>query len=351
MGTTALILAAGEGTRMKSALPKVAHRILGLPMVDHVVRATRAAGVERVVVVTGHGAETVEALLADAGVEFVRQDEQHGTGHAVLCAEPLLGGSDGSLLVVAGDCPLFTPETLAALIAERERDGAAAVVLTTRLADPAGYGRIIRAENGGISAIVEDRDLEDVQRNITEVNTSTYCFDARALFEHLRKLENGNAQGEYYLTDMVGILRAEGLPVSALEAADATETLGINSRVQLAEAARILQRRINERHMLAGVTMSAPDLVWVGPDVRLGRDVVIEPMTTLMGSTTVADGCILGPGARITDATLGEGCVVDSSVIDGAALAAGTRVGPFERVCSDSDTDSAAPHGRGYDTL
>ncbi|MGB4441287.1 MAG: bifunctional UDP-N-acetylglucosamine diphosphorylase/glucosamine-1-phosphate N-acetyltransferase GlmU [Coriobacteriia bacterium] len=351
MGTTALILAAGEGTRMKSALPKVAHRILGLPMVTHVVRATRAAGVERVVVVTGHGAHTVEALLADSGVEFVRQEEQHGTGHAVLCAEPLLRGHDGSLLVIAGDCPLFTPETLAALIAEREREGAAAVVLTTRLADPTGYGRIVRAGIGGITAIVEDRDLKPEQRRITEINTSTYCFDSHALFGHLRKLENANAQGEYYLTDMIGVLRGEGLTVGALEAADATETLGINSRVQLAEAARVLQRRINERHMLAGVTMTAPELVWIGPDVRLGRDVVIEPMTALMGSTTVGDDCLLGPGARITDATLGRRCIVDSSIIEGGVLADGATVGPYAHIRSDTDTGSDAPQGGGYGTL
>jgi bifunctional UDP-N-acetylglucosamine pyrophosphorylase/glucosamine-1-phosphate N-acetyltransferase len=320
-------------------------------MVDHVVRAARAAGVERVVVVTGHGAQTVEALLAGSGAEFVRQDEQHGTGHAVLCAEPLLGSYDGSLLVIAGDCPLFTPETLGALIAEREREDAAAVVLTTRLDDPTGYGRILRAGMGGITAIIEDRDLEPEQRRITEVNTSTYCFDARALFGHLRKLENVNTQGEYYLTDMVGILRGEGLTVGALEAADATETLGINSRTQLAEAARVLQRRINERHMLAGVTMTSPDLVWIGPDVRLGTDVVIEPMTALMGSTTVGDDCVLGPGTRITDATLGRGCIVDSSVIDGGVLGAGAAVGPYAHIRSDTDTASDAPQGGGYDTL
>ncbi len=328
MSTTALILAAGEGTRMKSALPKVAHRVLGVPMVDHVVRAVRASGVGRVVVVTGHGADAVEALLADAGVEFVRQDVQHGTGHAVMCAESLLGSSEGSLLVIAGDCPLFTAETLTALIAEREREGAAAAVLTTRLADPTGYGRILRRGIGGITGIVEDRDLTPEQRAITEVNTSTYCFDAPALFAHLRRLENDNAQGEYYLTDMVGILRAEGLTVTALEAADATETLGINSRVQLAEAERVLQRRINERHMLAGVTMTAPDLVWIGPDVRLGRDVIVEPMTSLMGATSVGDGCLLGPDTRITDSVVGVGCVVDSSIVVGCTLADRVSVGP-----------------------
>ncbi|MRS12318.1 MAG: bifunctional UDP-N-acetylglucosamine diphosphorylase/glucosamine-1-phosphate N-acetyltransferase GlmU [Actinobacteria bacterium] len=328
MSVTALILAAGEGTRMKSALPKVAHRVLGKPMVEHVVSAARAAGAGRVVVVTGHGAEAVEALMAGSGVDFVRQDEQHGTGHAVMCAEVLLGAADGSLLVVAGDCPLFTPETLASLVAERDRTGAAAVVLTTRVDEPAGYGRIVRDSQGAIAGIVEDRDLSPEQRAITEINTSTYCFDAAVLFEHLRKLENANAQGEYYLTDIVGILNAEGLAVRTVEAQEPLETLGVNTRVQLAEASRILQRRINERHMLAGVTMTDPDLVWIGPDVAIGRDVVIEPMTTLMGATTVGDGCVLGPDTRVTDSTVGSGCVVDSSIVSGAVLADRVRVGP-----------------------
>ncbi len=328
MSTTALILAAGEGTRMKSALPKVAHEVLGVPMVCHVVDAVRAAGVERVAVVTGHGAEVVESLLSGAGVEFVRQDVQHGTGHAVLCAEPLLGATEGSLLVLAGDCPLFTPETLAALIAERERAGAAAVVLTTRLADPSGYGRIIRGGLGGVTRIVEDRDLTPEQRAITEINTSTYCFDAQSLFGHLRRLESSNAQGEYYLTDMIAVLRAEGLEVAAVEAPEATETLGINTRVQLAEAGRVLQHRINERHMLAGVTMTDPDLVWIGPRVRLGRDVMIEPMTRLMGETVIGDGCVLGPDARITDSTIGACCTIDSSIVLGCTLGDRVSVGP-----------------------
>jgi bifunctional UDP-N-acetylglucosamine pyrophosphorylase/glucosamine-1-phosphate N-acetyltransferase len=258
----------------------------------------------------------------------VRQEQQNGTGHAVLCAEPLLGATEGSLLVLAGDCPLFTPETLGGLIAERERTGAATVVLTTRLEDPTGYGRILRGGLGGITAIVEDRDLTTEQRAITEVNTSTYCFDAAALFAHLHRLENGNAQGEYYLTDMVSVMRSEGLAVAALVADDATETLGVNTRVQLAEAGRVLQRRINERHMLAGVTMTDPELVWIGPNVRLGRDVMIEPMTRLMGDTVIGDGCALGPDTRVTDSTIGACCTVDSSILVGAALGDRVSVGP-----------------------
>ena len=313
---------------MKSAMPKVAHRVLDVPLVLHVVDATRAAGAGRVVVVTGHGAETVEELLADHDVAFVRQTERLGTGHAVMCASEALGAHEGSLLVVAGDCPLLAAETLAALVATRERSSAACSVLTTRLADPSGYGRIVRSADGSISGIVEDKDLTPEQRGIDEVNTSTYCFDARVLFAHLDRLKTENAQGEYYLTDMVAIFRAEGLGVVGLEAADPEETLGVNSRVQLAEAGKVLQRRINERHMLAGVTMTDPDLVWIGPHVEIGRDTVIEPMSFLYGATRVGSGCVIGPDTRVTGSTVGDRCRVDSSIVVDSTLAEGVQVGP-----------------------
>lgn len=327
MGATALILAAGEGTRMKSSLPKVAHRILGVPMVGHAVGAARAAGCDRVIVVTGHRAEVVEAIVHD--VEFVRQDRQLGTGHAVMCAEEALAGSSGSLLVLAGDCPLLTPSTLARLVAAREDAGAACSVLTTRLGDPTGYGRIVRDRDGSIASIVEHKDLAEAQYTIDEVNTSTYCFDTAALFEHLHRLQNANAQGEYYLTDMVAHLRDAGLDVVAVEAADPDETLGVNSRVQLSEAAAVLQRRINERHMLQGVTMTDPGLVWIGPEVAIGRDTVIEPLTFVFGDTVVGEECVLGPDCRLTDCRVGNGCVVDSSILTGTTIADHTTVGPW----------------------
>ncbi len=328
MSATALILAAGEGTRMKSSLPKVAHRILGLPMVEYAIRAVREAGCDRVVVVTGHGAEAVEQLVG--GVVFTRQEQRLGTGHAVMCAQDALHGVAGSLLVIAGDCPLLTPETLAELIRSREAAGAACSLLTTRLADPSGYGRIVRAEDGSVSGIVEDKDLAPDQRTIDEVNTSTYCFDAETLFAHLRGLDNDNAQGEYYLTDMIALYRDEGLGVVAVEAVDPDEVLGVNSRIQLAEAAGVLQRRINARHMLAGVTMTAPGLVWIGPDVTIGRDTVIEPMTFLLGATTVGERCELGPNARIADSRIGDGCIVRDAVVTESVLADGESAIPCQ---------------------
>ncbi|MHB1017850.1 MAG: bifunctional UDP-N-acetylglucosamine diphosphorylase/glucosamine-1-phosphate N-acetyltransferase GlmU [Coriobacteriia bacterium] len=328
MSATALILAAGEGTRMKSSLPKVAHRILGLPMVEYAVRATREAGCDRVVVVTGHQAEAVESLID--GVAFARQDQRLGTGHAVMCAAGALEGATGSLLVVAGDCPLLTSETLAELIQRREETGAACSLLTARLTDPSGYGRIVRAADGTVAGIVEDKDLAADQRGIDEVNTSTYCFDIETLFARLQSLGNDNSQGEYYLTDMIALFRREGLGVVAVEAADPQETLGVNSRVQLAEAAGVLQRRINERHMLSGVTMTDPRLVWIGPDVTVGRDTVAEPMTFLLGATSVGERCELGPNARITDSRIGEGCTVRDSILEQSVLADGASAIPCQ---------------------
>ena len=326
MSAAAIVLAAGEGTRMKSALPKVAHEILGVPLVRFVVDAAYAGGCDRVVVVTGHGAELVESLIP--GVQTARQDEQLGTGHAVMCASSALAGVSGSLVVLSGDSPLIHPQTIARLIAARETCNAAAVVLTAVLDDPAGYGRIVRDAAGELVAIVEDKDLAPKQRSIREINTGTYCFDAVVLFEHLHRLENRNAQGEFYLTDMVRLLRAEGLIVTDVVSAQPQETLGVNSRVQLAEAARIMQQRINRGHMLAGVTMTDPDVVWIEPGVRIGRDVVLEPMTFLSGSSQVADGCRIGPDSRIEDSHVGEGSVIDSSLLQGAECGRDVHVGP-----------------------
>jgi bifunctional UDP-N-acetylglucosamine pyrophosphorylase/glucosamine-1-phosphate N-acetyltransferase len=312
---------------MKSDLPKVAHRILGVPMVELVVQAARAAGCTRVVAITGHRADVVEALL-DPEVETVRQDQQLGTGHAVMCAREKLAGFSGSLVVLSGDTPLICAETIAGLAAIRESSGAALTLLTTHLPDPTGYGRIVRDRDGAVDRIVEHKDLEPGQHGIDEVNTGTYCFDAAVLFAHLDRLSTENAQGEYYLTDMVSIFRAEGLTVTAMATEEPFETLGVNSRVQLAEAGKVLQRRINHAHMTAGVTMVDPDLVWIGPEVKLGRDIEIWPMSFLLGSTSVGDGSVIGPNARLTDATVGAGAVVDASVVVSAVVGDGATVGP-----------------------
>lgn len=325
MGAIALILAAGEGTRMKSNLPKVAHAILGVPMVTYVVEAARRAGCEHVVAVTGFGADVVESLLTD--VRCVRQDQQLGTGHAVMCAREAVV-AEGSLVVLSGDSPLIRPETISALVAAREDAGAAVAVLTAEVADPTGYGRIVREVSGTVSAIVEQKDCTPEQCAILEVNTGAYCFDAATLFAHLDRLDTDNAQGEFYLTDMVSLFVDEGLAVSAARVADPLETMGVNSRVQLAEATKAMQMRINERHMLAGVTMLDPSLVWIGPHVEIGRDTEILPMTFLMGETRIGSSATIGPDTRITDSVVDDGAVVDSSVVIDAEIGPRASVGP-----------------------
>jgi bifunctional UDP-N-acetylglucosamine pyrophosphorylase/glucosamine-1-phosphate N-acetyltransferase len=328
MSSVALILAAGEGTRMKSDRPKVAHEVLGKPMVNWVVDAAIAAGCQRIVAVTGHHAEVVEALLPE-GVASVRQEEQLGTGHAVMSAREALGDFSGSLLVLSGDTPLLSAETIAGLVAMRESSGSALTLLTTHLPDPTGYGRIVRdMRDGSVARIVEEKDCSAEERAITEVNTGTYCFDADVLFAHLSRLDTENAQGEYYLTDMVAIFIAEGLMVSAMSTDDPLETIGVNSRVQLAEANKVMQRRINRAHMLAGVTMIDPDLVWIGPDATLGRDVEVLPMTFVFGKTVIGDRAVIGPNTRLTDTQVAEDAVVDASVVVGAKVGERARVGP-----------------------
>lgn len=342
---TALILAAGEGTRMKSALPKVAHRILGVPLVTHVIDAARAGGVERIVVVTGHGADQVETLLADSNVAFARQSEQLGTGHAVQCALASTGPLEGPVVVLAGDVPLIRAETIAQLVARQRETGAACVLLTAIFSDPTGYGRIIRDDSGGVKAIVEQKDLPDELLAVAEGNAGMYCFDGRALGEHLHRLEAGNAQAEYYLTDLVAMFVEAGLGVEALVTDDVDESHGVNSRVQLAHASRLLQARINREHMLTGVTMTDPGLVWIAPGVTIGRDTVIEPMTFLMGETSIGTDCVLGPDTRITDSTVGARCVVDSSVLLSSRLADGVSVGPRAYLRPGTVMDEGAKAG------
>jgi len=328
MSAAAIILAAGEGTRMKSSLPKVAHRVLDVPMISHVVNTARSAGVERVVVVTGHGADVVEALLGAEAVEFVSQPRRLGTGDAVRCALQVMGASSGTVVVMSGDVPLLRPDTVRALIDARDRMGAAAVVLSAVMNDPTGYGRIIRSMSGRVEAIMEQKDLSADLAYVAECNTGTYCFDGSLLSAYVDRLDPSNAQGEYYLTDVVRLLVADGLSVEVVVADDPEETSGVNTRVQLAEANRAMQQRVNQAHMLAGVTMTDPAFVWVGPGVTLERDVVLEPMTFVYGASRVGEGSVIGPNTRVVDSVIGAECIVDSSILMGATLADRVSVGP-----------------------
>ena len=327
MDTAAIVLAAGAGTRMKSEKPKVAHEVLGQPLVRWVVNAAKEAGASRIVGVVGHCRDRVEPLFA-GDAEIVVQAEQRGTADAVASCADALAGFDGSLVVLSGDCPLITPETISALVRMREERDAAVVVLTMQMDNPFGYGRIVRDEAGEVARIVEQKDATPEEAAITECNSGFYCFDARALFDALTQVSDDNAQDEFYLTDVLAICRAAGRPVVALVADDATECLGVNSRIQLAEATRVMQRRINERHMAAGVTMWAPELVWIGPDVQIAPDVEILPNVTLMGATRIGEDSVIGPDTRLTDTQVGSSCVIDETVAVEAQIDDGATCGP-----------------------
>lgn len=327
MQAAAIVLAAGAGTRMKSKKPKVAHEILGKPLVRWVVDAAREAGLARVVSVVGHEREQVIPLV-EADTDVVVQEERNGTAGAVAVCADALADFDGSLVVLSGDCPLITAGTIAELVRVREEAGAAVVVLTMEPDDPFGYGRIVRDPQGGVARIVEQKDAAPEEAAIRECNSGFYCFDARALFEALQQVGNDNAQGEFYLTDVLEICRRAGRAVLALPCADAAECLGVNSRIQLAEATKHLQRRINAAHLAAGVTMVDPDQVWIGPDVRIERDVELLPQTFLMGCTQVGEDSVIGPNSRLTDTVVGRGCVVDETVAVEARIDDGATCGP-----------------------
>lgn len=327
MSTAAIVLAAGAGTRMKSKKPKVAHEVLGKPLVRWVIDAARDAGVERVVSVVGHAREQVVPLV-EADTDVVVQERQDGTAGAVaVCAEALTD-FDGSLVVLSGDCPLITADTISELVRAREEADAAVVVLTMEFANPFGYGRIVRAADGSVERIVEQKDATPEQAAITECNSGFYCFDARALFSALDQVSDDNAQGEFYLTDVLEICRRAGRRVIGVPAADVSECLGVNSRAQLAEATGIMRDRINARHLAAGVTMWDPSSVWIGPDVKIARDVEILPQVILMGSTVIGEDSVIGPNTRLTDTAVGRGCVIDETIAVEAVVDDGATCGP-----------------------
>jgi bifunctional UDP-N-acetylglucosamine pyrophosphorylase/glucosamine-1-phosphate N-acetyltransferase len=333
---SAVVLAAGEGTRMRSSLPKVLHPLCGLPMVVHVLETLVALPLERVVVVVGHGADAVtrtieESLTTEVPVEFVEQRVQRGTGDATSVALTAFSDAidDDDVIVCSADIPLLRPETLAALATEHRRTDAAASVLTAVLDDPTGYGRIVRDARGNVARIVEQTDATPDELAITEVNPSIYCFRRTYLAPALRRVSPENAQGEYYLTDVIEVLRSTGHTVLAYPAADATETRGVNDRAQLAEAEAVLRRRINTAWMRSGVTMVDPSRTYVDAHVELAPDVRLLPGTILEGRTVVGSGAVIGPDARLVDTVVGDGAVIESSVLRSVTVGPDVHVGPF----------------------
>ncbi|MCY7366126.1 MAG: bifunctional UDP-N-acetylglucosamine diphosphorylase/glucosamine-1-phosphate N-acetyltransferase GlmU [Frankiaceae bacterium] len=326
-----VVLAAGEGTRMKSATtPKVLHPLCGRTMLGHVVAAARGLDPEHLVVVVGHAREQVTAHLAevDPAARAVVQEQQNGTGHAVRVALEALPDLTGTVVVVPGDAPLLTAATLAELVRVHELAGAATTLLTARLPDPTGYGRVVR-NGGSVSAVVEHKDADDATRAIDEVATSVYAFDAAALMTSLQSLTTDNAQGEEYLTDVVGLHKAAGRTVTAHIAVVPEETMGVNDRVQLSEARRLLRDRVVADHQRAGVTVVDPLTTWIDVDVTLAPDVTVHPGCQLHGRTTVAAGAVVGPDTTLTDTEVGEHAVVLKSHCTGVVVGAGADVGPY----------------------
>lgn len=335
----AVILAAGQGTRMKSKLYKVLHPVCGKPMVQHVVDHIQTLDVNRIVTVVGHGAEKVQQQLGDKS-EYVLQAEQLGTAHAVQQAEAILGNEEGTTLVVCGDTPLIRPETMQALFEHHQAKNAKATILTAIAENPTGYGRILRGSNGQVEQIVEQKDASAEQQLVKEINTGTYCFDNKLLFETLKLVKNDNAQGEYYLPDVIEILQKQGDIVEAYVTDDFEETLGVNDRVALSQAETLMRTRINEKHMRNGVTIIHPETTHISADAVIGRDTVIQPGSMIEGATVIGEDCIIGPNTQIIDSSVGDRTTIHSSVVRESAIAEDTAIGPFAHIRPLSDIGS-----------
>lgn len=340
--TKAVILAAGGGTRMKSKKAKVIHDILGKPLVSYVIESAYEAGVDEVCVVVGHQKEQViEAIESD--VVFATQDELLGTGHAVMQAGDFLE-EEGKVLVLFGDTPMITSETLKAMIDHTDSTGSQVTVLSTLVDDPHGYGRIIR-KDGAFLKSVEHKDATDEERLVNEINSGMYCFESKALKASLSRLKNNNAQGEYYLPDTLEIIMEDGGKAEALITPKSDEILGINTKVQLAEATAIIQKRINETLMLSGVTIINSEQTYIAKGVQVGQDTIIYPGTYLEGTTVIGGDCEIGPGARIINSTIGEGTTVEQSKVMDSTIGNNTTVGPYAYVRPDSNIGNNARIG------
>lgn len=325
---TSIILAAGQGTRMKSKNPKVLHPLLGKPMLQYVVDTAKAAGSNLVITVVGFGGEKVIEAIGD-GVQYVWQKQQLGTGHAVMMAKEILEKQTGDVVILYGDTPLLEPETLKRLVETKQANHAAAAVLTAVLEEPGRYGRIIRNKNGDITGIIEAKDANPEQKMIREVNTGIYCFEVAPLLTALEEITPANAQGEYYLTDVIQILGSKGLKVTGLVTEAADEIMGPNDRAQLAQTESYLKLKINRHWMLEGVSITDPDFTYIGPDVTLGRDTTILPGTFLCGRTIIGEDCVIGPHTRIIDSTVGPGTTIQFSQIDHATVGPENNIGPY----------------------
>lgn len=341
-----VVLAAGKGTRMKSRLPKVLHEAAGLPLIEYALRAADPLHPHTTIIVVGHEAEQVTAAIGTrTGLRFALQEPQLGTGHALMQAEPGLRGASGTVVLLYGDVPLLRPATLRSLLSTHVARGATATVLTARVANPHGYGRIVR-KNGRIAAIVEEKDATESERAIDEINSGIYAFDVAPLFDALAALRPVNAQGEYYLTDLVEMYGARGLTVETVTVEDEREITGVNSRKELADVTAILNARRNDALMAAGVTIVDPATAWIGPDVTIGVDTVIHPNVHLEGRTRIGSGCTINASVRIVDSTIADGAIVNNfCVVIESHVGSGARIGPFAHIRPQSAIGEGAHIG------
>lgn len=326
-----IILAAGEGTRMRSSTPKVLHEICGRTLVGHVLASAEPLKADRTVVIVGSGRDRVADLLRSAApdVQLVVQADQKGTGHAVRLAMQAIPDVAGTVLVLPGDAPLLTTELLTALIEQHVGEEDAATLLTAVLADPTGYGRVIRDSSGAVTRVVEHRDAIPAELDVNEVGTSVYAFEAALLRAVLDRIDTDNVQSEEYLPDTIGLLVSDGFAVGAVQAPDSRETAGVNDRVQLAAARRRLRDRLLEQWMRDGVTVVDPETTWIDVGVWLERDAVVHPSTQLLGRTRIGTGAQVGPESTLLDTAVGEGARVIRAHCDGADVGAGATVGPY----------------------
>ena len=334
MYKSALILAAGQGTRIKSELPKVLHKVCGKEMVNHVIDVLRKADITDVNVIIGKGAELVKKSTEDRNVSYSAQTEQLGTGHAVKCAKEFLAGKTGTVAVFCGDAPLIQSETISRVFEEHEKNNNAATLVSSILDDASGYGRIIR-QGEEVIKIVEHKDCNEEELKVTEMNAGIYCFEIEKLLECLENLSNNNSQGEYYLTDVIGMLKDDNEKVGAV-VIDFEETIGVNSRLQLSQVEKIMRDRINNKHMNNGVTLIDPQSTYIGVDVEIEQDTIIYPNNVIEGNTKIGSKCMLYPNSRISNSEIGSNVDIQSSVILDSKIGNETTVGPFAYIRPES---------------
>ena len=343
MDRYAIILAAGQGKRIKSNLPKVLHKACGKEMVNHVIDTMREAGIDDVNVIIGKGAKLVQDRTSSRNVTYSLQEEQLGTGHAVKCAKAFLDGKSGVVAIFTGDAPLIKASTVKKLIDIHIANNNCATLLTSIVENPTGYGRIVRNDNA-VEKIVEHKDCSEDELNITEINAGMYCFDIKNLLDALGKVSNNNAQGEYYLTDVIEIFKSNGEKIGAM-VTNFEETLGVNSRSELAVVENILRKRINKMHLDNGVTIIDPNNTYIGVDVKIGQDTIIYPGNVIEGDTVIGESCVIYPNSRVNNSIIEEGVEIQSSVILDSKIGKNTTVGPFAYIRPESNIGNSVRIG------